>query len=78
MFGLSTHCLVTHETDADFPMNLKTQPQVYWTNFMGENTRLQDASKPARVPLGEHAALRNQRTQRSPLLRNQHARNQCD
>jgi hypothetical protein len=49
MFGLSTHCSVSHGMDADFPMNLKTQPRVYWTNLIEENARLQDASKPARV-----------------------------
>ena len=54
--------VLSHETDADFSMNFKTQPRVYRTNFMEENALLQDASKLARVPLGEHTALRNERT----------------
>jgi hypothetical protein len=48
MFGLKTHCPVSHGMDADFPMNLKAQP-LHWTNFIEENARLQDASKLARV-----------------------------
>jgi hypothetical protein len=77
MFSLSTHRPVSHETDADFPINLNTQPRVCQTNFIEENARFQDASKLARLPLGEHAALRNQRTQRLPLLRNQDLRNRA-
>ena len=30
-------------------MNFKTQPRIYWTNFIEENALLQDASKLARV-----------------------------
>jgi len=70
MFGLSTHCPVSHETDVDFPMNLKTQPRVYWTNFMLQNLHEYHWEN---TP---HCAISG--TQRLPLLRNQHPRNQCD
>ena len=61
---------VSHETDADFPMNLKTQPRVYWTNFMLQNLHEYHWEN---TP---HCAISG--TQRLLLLRNQHPRNQCD